>query len=192
MISLLDLFVLLLKALVIYLIYDRILKYWYLRFLYGRRGVSFMSVIPLPIHGDILEWSKRVEAEPDRPQLTKWLREFYNNKVPSCIGIFKPTGLQLVFTDPDYLQDLYRTYNDAFTKHQFSRDHFSSFMWNSLIWAKSAEPSYKPRRRLVAHAFYASKLKAMNETIFETIHSRLLKWPQLYPNGKIDLVQELT
>jgi hypothetical protein len=126
-----------------------------------------MSTVPLPIIGDYLEFVKRVLAEPDRPQMTKWLRDVYKNEVPPCIGIYKQSGLQLVITDEDYLQDCYRTYNDAFTKHPFAQTLFSNFMWSSIIWAKSAEPSYKPRRQLVAHAFYASKLKAMNDTIFE-------------------------
>ena len=103
--------------------------------------------------------------------------------MPSCIGMFKAQGLQLVITDADYVRDLYRTYNDSFTKHPESQRLFSNFMWNSLIWSKSDEPTYKPRRKLVAHAFYASKLKAMSDTICETIHNRLLKWPELYPDG---------
>lgn len=44
---------------------------------------------------------------------------------------------------------------------------------------------------MVAHAFYASKLKAMSDTIFATIYNRLLKWPTLYPSGELDLVREL-
>ena len=182
---------LLLKVLAAYLIYDRFLKWVYLRLLYGKRGVTFMSVVPLPIIGDMLGFIKRVLAIPDRPHFTQWVRDSFQEDVPPCIGVFKPNGLQLIFTDADYLQDMYRTYNDCFTKHPFAANLFSNFMWNALIWTKSAEPSYKPRRHLVAHAFYASKLKAMSDTIFATIYNRLLKWPALYPSGELDLVHEL-
>ena len=78
MISLLDLSVLFVKVLIIYLIYDRFLKWWYLRLLYARRGVTFVSKVPTPIVGDYLEFVRRVLAEPDRPQFTKWLREVFN------------------------------------------------------------------------------------------------------------------
>ena len=89
--------------------------------------------------------------------------------------MFWPHNLELLITDPDYLQDLYTTYNNVFTKEDYVRNLFSSeFVWNCLLWQKSADPSYKPRRKLIAHAFYASKLKAMSDTIFEVINTRLL------------------
>ena len=97
----------------------------------------------------------------------------------------------MFITDADYLQDMYRTYNDVFTKQEYSQHLFSNFAWNSLLWAKSSDPSYKPRRQLISHAFYASKLRAMSDTIFEVIHHRLLEWPELYPQGELDLVAEL-
>ena len=31
----------------------------------------------------------------------------------------------------------------------------------------------------------------MSETIFSVIHERLLKWPELHPDGSLDLVREL-
>jgi len=65
----------LLRALGIYLLYTRVLKMWYLRCIYGYRGVSFMSKIPLPIVGDTLELAKRSDAEPDRPHFYKFLND---------------------------------------------------------------------------------------------------------------------
>ena len=50
---------LLLKVLALYLVYKRVLKMWYLRCLYGGRGVSFISKLPMPIVGDTLELGKR-------------------------------------------------------------------------------------------------------------------------------------
>ena len=173
MIAFADAFWYIIKAVIAYLIYDRFLRLYYLRWLYGRRGVKFMSVVPLPFVGDALGFIKRSLAEPDRPHMTKWFRESFD-AVPSCIGTFKPTGLQLIITDADYLQDMYRKYNHLFTKHDYGKRLMSCFGWNSLIWSKSAVPSYKPRRRLISHAFYSSKLNAMSDTIFDAIYSRLI------------------
>ena len=80
---------------------------WYLRWLYGKRGVTFMCTIPLPLIGDVGEFAKRAKAQPDRPHFTKYIREFFNEKVPPCIGMFWPHGLELLISDPDYLQDYY-------------------------------------------------------------------------------------
>jgi len=52
----------LMRAFVIYWLYTRILKMWYLRCVYGYRGVSFMSKIPMPLIGDTSELAKRSEA----------------------------------------------------------------------------------------------------------------------------------
>ena len=41
-----------LKVVAAYLFYSRFLKNCYLRVLYGRRGVVFMSTIPKPFIGD--------------------------------------------------------------------------------------------------------------------------------------------
>jgi hypothetical protein len=87
---------------------------------------------------------------------------------------------------------LFVTYNDCFTKSDYTRNLLGGLMKNSLLINRSAEPSYKARRKLVAHAFYASRLKAMTETIFEVIHERLLSWEKWHPTGEIDLVEELT
>jgi hypothetical protein len=57
----------LLKALALYLLYKRVIKMWYLRWLYGQRGVTFLSTLPLPIVGDTAEFAKRAMAQPDRP-----------------------------------------------------------------------------------------------------------------------------
>ena len=64
-------------------------------------------------------------------------------------------------------------------------------MKNSIVFSKSEEPSYKPRRKLIAHSFYASKLRSMSDTIFDIIHKRLLTWDKSHPSGEIDLVEEL-
>jgi hypothetical protein len=63
----------LMRALGLYLLYTRVLKMWYLRCIYGYRGVSFMCKVPLPLAGDTLELARRSEAEPDRPQILKYM-----------------------------------------------------------------------------------------------------------------------
>ena len=165
-----SLFILLIKALGVYLFYKRFVKMCYLRWLYGRRGVGFMCTVPIPILGDIVGYVRRVIAVPDRSHITKFFEDSFPEKIPGCIGMFWPHGLQLIITDADYLQDLYQTYNDVFTKHGHAQRRFRPAFWHSILFAKSVEPSYKPRRKLISHAFYASKLRAMGDTIFEGIH----------------------
>ena len=106
--------------------------------------------------------------------------------------MFWPHGLELCISDPDYVKDLFVTYNDCFTKSEYTKDMFGGLMANSILLNKTAEPSYKARRKLIAHSFYASRLRAMTETIFEVIHQRLLSWDKFHPTGEIDLVEELT
>ena len=165
--TVLNIFAKILLVVLAYLFYVKIIKVWYVRWLYRNRGITFMSKFPVPFIGDVSEFVKRVNAQPDRPHLTKWLQEVYKDeKYPPCIGMFWPHGLELVITDHDYLQDLFQTYNEVFTKHEHAKKVFSDLFWNSVLWAKSAEPSYKPRRKIITHAFYASKLKAMSDIIF--------------------------
>ena len=56
-----DIFIVLLKLLGAYLLYQRLIRMCYLRWLYGQRGVSFMSTIPIPLVGDIYELVKRIK-----------------------------------------------------------------------------------------------------------------------------------
>jgi len=105
--------------------------------------------------------------------------------------MFWPHGMELIVSDPDYVQDLYQTHDKVFDKQEHAKNLFSDLVWNSLLFKKTAEPSYKPRRKLITHAFYASKLRGMSEIILKAIHQRLLKWNTLYPEGELDLVKEL-
>ena len=160
----------LLKILAVYLLYEKFLKQVYLRVLYGQRGVTFMSKVPIPFAGDTLELVKRINEEPDRPHITQLLHDKYGEQTPPCIGMYWPHGLMLLIQDPDYLKDLFQTYNEVFTKQDHAKQLFSRLWWNSLIWTQSSDPSYKPRRKMIAHAFYANNLRAMSETIFSVIH----------------------
>ena len=119
------------------------------------------------------------------------MTDVFGEEKPACIGMFWPHGLELLINDPDMVQDLFQKYNSVFTKDEYTKNLTSDMLRRSLIWAKSEEPTYKPRRKVVSHAFYASKLQAMSDTVFEVIHERLLQWPSLYPLGEIDLVKEL-
>ena len=83
------------------------------------------------------------------------------------------------------------THNDCFTKQKHAKELFSRFIESSIIWAQSKDPFYKSRRKVISHAFYASKLKAMSDIVFKVIHERLLKWEQIYPSGELDMVSEL-
>ena len=59
-----DVFCSILKSLVFtifaYLVYSRVIKIWYLRWLYGKRGVVFLSNIPVPLRPDTNELFGRV------------------------------------------------------------------------------------------------------------------------------------
>ena len=173
----------LLKVLAAYLVYQKFIKMCYLRWLYGRRGVTFMTTIPRPVIGDIGEFVKRTLARPDRTHFAGILREAFPEKVPPCLGMFWTHGLVLIISDPDYVQDLFTTYNEVFQKHEFTRNMFSDMTWRCLLWASSYDPTYKPRRKLISHAFVASKLRAMSDIMFEVINKRLLEWPNRYPSG---------
>ena len=67
----------LLSALGLYLLYERFIKMCYLRWLYGNRGVAFMSTIPIPFIGDLLDFVNRITKEPDRPHMQYMLREAF-------------------------------------------------------------------------------------------------------------------
>jgi len=73
--------------------------------------------------------------------------------------MFWPHGMELIFSDPDYIQDLYQTYDKVFTKQEHARHLFSEMLWTSLLLTPTADPLYKPRRKLLSHAFYGSKLR---------------------------------
>ena len=94
-------------------------------------------------------------------------------------------------TDADYMKDLFTTYDKFFTKQEHARNLLSALLYNSILLTPSADPSYKVRRKLIAHAFYASKMRAMSDVIFDVIHQRLIQWPKLFPDGELDLVKEL-
>ena len=68
---------------------------------------------------------------------------------------------------------------------------FAQIFDDGILSMQSDLPSYKPRRKVVAHALFASKLRAMSDTIFEVIHERLMEWSTLFPKGEMDLVEEL-
>lgn len=80
-----------------------------------------------------------------------------------------PHNTMLVISDADYLKDLYSTYDKFFTKEEHTRDLLTSLLHNSILTTPSADPTYKARRKLIAHAFYASKMRAMSDIIFDVI-----------------------
>ena len=102
-----DLVIFTLKITAAYLFYNRFLKMCYLRWVYGQRGVSFMSTIPKPFIGDTLEFAIRANAQPDRPHIGNIFSEIYGDKTPPSVGMFWPHGMELIVSDPDYVQDLY-------------------------------------------------------------------------------------
>ena len=181
----------LLKAVVVYLFYKRFVKMCYLRWLYGSRGVTFMSTVPIPFIGDLQELVKRVNAHPNRPHFNNILWEQYGDSPPPAIGMYWPHNLELIITDPDYVQDIFMTYNQVSTKGPHVGDLFGPILEDGIFTLFSEAPSYKPRRKVVSHALFASKLRAMSDTIFEVLHKRLLEWPTIYPKGEMDLVGEL-
>ena len=69
----LNIFARILILVLAYLFYVKIVKVWYVRWLYRDRGITFMSTFPVPFIGDVSEFVKRVNAQPDRPHFTKWL-----------------------------------------------------------------------------------------------------------------------
>ena len=105
-----------LKLLMAYMVYQKFLKLCYLRVLYGRRGLTFMSTIPIPFIGDTMELFKRSLEKPDRPHLTAIFHERYGYQTPPAVGMYMPHGLNIMIQDPDYCKDLFQTYNEVFTK----------------------------------------------------------------------------
>ena len=119
------------------------------------------------------------------------MRERFDEKIPPCVGMHWPHGVELIISDADYIKDLFNTYDKFFTKQEHAKHLMSSLLPNGIIFAKSADPTYKTRRKLIVHAFYASKLRAMSDGIFDVIHQRLIQWPKLFPKGEFDLVKEM-
>ena len=105
--------------------------------------------------------------------------------------MYFPHGFELLMCDPVYYQDLIVTHNKVLEKHEFTKNLYTDLFWNSILFEKSSAPSYKPRRKLISHAFYANKLKEMSGMIFDEIHERLKLWETTYPTGELDLVAEL-
>ena len=58
------------KILAAYIFYVKIVKIWYMRWRYRDRGITFMSIIPTPLIGDIGEFVKRIKAQPDVSHVT--------------------------------------------------------------------------------------------------------------------------
>ena len=119
---------LLLKLLAVYLLYHRFIKMCYLRWLYGKRGVTFMCTIPKPFIGDVFEFVRRIFAQPDRSHLADIITESFPEQVPPCIGMFWPHGMMLIISDADYVQDLFTTYNEVFQKQEYVQNLFSNMI----------------------------------------------------------------
>lgn len=150
-----------------------------------------MSTVPIPFVGDIYEFARRVENEPNRTHMNNILWEHFGDSPPPAIGMFWPHGLELVITDPDYVQDIFITHNKVSSKGPYIKELAGPLLNDGILVASSSAPSYKPRRKLISHALFASKLRNMSDTIFEVIQKRLLEWPTLYPESEMDLVDEL-
>ena len=75
--SIYDASMLLLGVLAVYLLYQRVLKMWYLKWYYGKQGVVFISTLPIPFIGDVMEFVKRVYETPDRAQLKNLMFDYF-------------------------------------------------------------------------------------------------------------------
>ena len=123
----------LLLAVLAYLFYKRFVKMCYLRWLYGSRGVPFMSTIPRPFIGDMAELVRRIMAEPDRPPLNKLFWEHFGDACPPAVGWFRPHNMELAICDPDYAQDIFMTYNQIADKGTHVGNLMGPVMGNGIL-----------------------------------------------------------
>lgn len=97
----------------------------------------------------------------------------------------------VLIADPVYTQELLVTNDKYLEKHDHARFKYTDIYWNGILFAKSGGPTYRPRRKLITHAYFASKMKAMSDMIADVIHECLSEWETRFPTGKLDLISEI-
>jgi hypothetical protein len=104
--------------LMIYILYTRILRFYYKIYFYKFQGVPFPNLI-VPFFGTLLQTSKIAKNAKNHPVVDFCQDTFYKGKkiVPQLVGLSGGTGVALIIGRPEAAEDLFLTKNKYFDKH---------------------------------------------------------------------------
>jgi hypothetical protein len=109
----------LLAAFLYYIVYQRIIKMYYIYWFYTRQGIPCVG-FPLPVIGNILLFLKSIKKMDNysKTPLEDYFTNVFGSKTkapPIFLDMRNPRGI-IVVTDPNYVHDLYITKNRFFEK----------------------------------------------------------------------------
>lgn len=130
----------LLGAFLYYVVYQRIIKMYYIYWYYTSQGIASVG-FPLPIVGNMFIFLKSLR-KMDKYSKTP-LEDYFTNvfgsttKIPPIfLDMRDPRGI-IVVTDPNYVNDLYITKNKLFEKATKELGVYHCWFGDSILHSKS-------------------------------------------------------
>jgi hypothetical protein len=158
----------LLSAFLYYIVWERIIKLYYIYWFYTRQGIPCVG-FPLPVFGNMFLFlrSKNGMTLKSRTPLEEYFdNTFGPGKLPPIIlDMRQPNGI-LIFTGPQYVDELYIGKNKYFDKDHKERNVYWEWFGDSIFIAKSDHVWLEKRKHLAA-AFYKEKINLMLKMIIK-------------------------
>ncbi|CDW85751.1 cytochrome p450 [Stylonychia lemnae] len=161
-----------------YLLYEKVFKFYYFYWYYKRQGLK-STAFPMPFVGNLFKL-KHVFETSDKYSLTPfeeyWKRQFGDDVPPVFSDHRIPEG-SVVFSDPNYVNDVFTTKSRYMEKHP----KFHRLVWNlfrdSVFFVKSTE-TWVEKRKHLSTAFYKDKINIMIATAIDVCKHRVDKLRQ--------------
>ena len=149
-------------------------RYWF----YTTQGVT-PTFTPWPILGTNPQWLKNLPKGSDEHPMIDVFNKLYGDNVPPVLVDFRiPNGF-LLFSDPEYIHELYVTKNKYFDKGGRMKNQMKDLFGESILLDASNE-WHSLKRKHMSAAFYKDKMIKMLDNIMAIAHTRIETWKEKY------------
>lgn len=154
------------------------LKMYYRLYFYTSQGVPYIY-FPWPILGTNPQWIRDLPKNSLEHPMVDLFRYKYSDKPPKIMCDFRiPVGM-IVFTDPEYVNELYVTKNKYFDKGGRMKNQMYDLFGESIL-LDSSNDWHSQKRKHMGAAFYKDKMIRLLDTVCTMTYERIQKWKQNY------------
>ena len=188
-------YALLAVMLLYYIVWERIIRMYWIYFFYKRQGVPCVG-FPLPVVGNLLTFMRALKSmdKYSKTPLEHYFSTVFPGKLPPVfLDMRDPRGL-IVVTDPKYVDELYIAKNKFFDKADKERRVYFRWFGKSIFHAKS-DKAWQEQRKHLAAAFYKDKMNMMIRIIIGIANTKVQEWKLNYQpsSGKVmSLAKEMS
>ena len=88
-------------------------------------------------------------------------RHYKTRQYPKVTGLNFFGLTAVTFNHPDCLQEVYLTKNQTYSKHEIEGESGPPLFKSNIVFMKTEDPQYKPKRKALSQAFFKNKVVKM-------------------------------